>query len=778
MIFDALKRYPPFMIWTPKRIGAKVKKIPVDPKSLIAINPHDPSVWMSYDEVMVVSAATGLGISFILADSDPFWCIDIDDCLVDGQWNEVATFLMEHFAGCGVELSQSGEGLHIIGTGVVPPHGCKCKSLNIEMYHTVRVISLGTSQIGDAAYDATKLLPAVVNHYFPFAPDVNISDVWTTEHDPGSQPIEDDDELIAKACKTKSAAAVFGGRVTFKELWQGDVDAIAGTYPPKNKEDPYDLSSADIALCQHLAFWTGKNCDRMEYLFNKSAIVRDKWTDREKYRQITILKAVNNCKSMYGSRLASAERITAPIKATDTIGLGLTIVEFATFPEYFKRHYYLTKRGRVFCPDGEVRKQAEYNSMYGNSEFARLHGGKPYTDAWKAYVTNPEVKRLEAYDTGYFPEAEFGLICKYGGRDLVNEYINMDGERIPGDATPFINHLNIILPNGNDATMLLSWVAALIQYPGKKFLYSPFIQGAEGNGKSIVVTVIEYTIGFEHVHDINPEDFCKSGGKFNKFVKNNRLGVLQEIEVGNRKQADAALKRIITSERPEMQGKGDDQITIKTCINIMISSNVKGALPYQELSRRYLPLFCAQQTVEDLRKADMHRDGGKYFSKLMHWFEKENGFAITAHFLDNYAIPDEFNPALVDKAPMTTASSEAIEESRSPMHQAVLEAITSEEPGTLGGWASTIVVKKILKDNGYNQVTSKTLSCLLKQCDYVQHPALLNRGRATKKIASEGGRPVIFVKVGSIPYGIKDPKIVMESYIKTQGYDVAQRIFN
>lgn len=89
-----------------------------------------------------------------------------------------------------------------------------------------------------------------------------------------------DRELIEKAMN-----AANGDK--FRRLWLGDTSG-------------YDShSEADQALCNLLAFWTGGDTHRMERLFAKSGLVREKWDDRPEYRERTIQTAVLDCSVFY-----------------------------------------------------------------------------------------------------------------------------------------------------------------------------------------------------------------------------------------------------------------------------------------------------------------------------------------------------------------------------------------------------------------------------------------------------------------------------------------------
>jgi hypothetical protein len=93
-----------------------------------------------------------------------------------------------------------------------------------------------------------------------------------------------DAELINKAMSAKDDAK-------FKALWNGDTS---------NYGD--DDSRADMALCGMLAFWTGKDHDRIDSLFRQSGLMRDKWDRRtgdQTYGDMTISKAIEGCVEVY-----------------------------------------------------------------------------------------------------------------------------------------------------------------------------------------------------------------------------------------------------------------------------------------------------------------------------------------------------------------------------------------------------------------------------------------------------------------------------------------------
>lgn len=65
-------------------------------------------------------------------------------------------------------------------------------------------------------------------------------------------------------------------------------------------------SEADLALCRMYAFWTGCDKDRMDRLFRRSALYREKW-NRADYRNKTLDKAVAECREVYKPPKAKSE---------------------------------------------------------------------------------------------------------------------------------------------------------------------------------------------------------------------------------------------------------------------------------------------------------------------------------------------------------------------------------------------------------------------------------------------------------------------------------------
>ncbi len=299
----AFKNYNQFIVYKliPKQNG-KTDKIPVDPITTTPINHLIPANQMSADDAISYAGSLGhgFGVGFVFSKDDPFFFIDIDGAWDGQKWSDTAQDLINRTAGAFVEVSQSGTGLHIFGTGTPPlDHGNKNTQLGLELYTHDRFVALtGHQASGDAGQQVNGELKNITDLYFKRDHNTGVIAEWTDKPRDDWDGIEDDDELIRRMTEAKpSAAQIFTGRASVADLWGRNIDVLADNYPDDDRE--FDESSADAALAQHLAFWTGCNCERMLRLMKRSGLQREKWIKHRSYLKMTILSAVAKQKDVH-----------------------------------------------------------------------------------------------------------------------------------------------------------------------------------------------------------------------------------------------------------------------------------------------------------------------------------------------------------------------------------------------------------------------------------------------------------------------------------------------
>ncbi len=280
----------------------KLDKVPVDPVTGHSSDAQDSATHMNAHEALLWATQYGLGtqagqygVGIVLIEGSGIFCVDLDDCRTpDGDWDPNAHAVCRRFPGAARELSVSGRGLHIFGRvqGVIRPHGSKCAPLKMEAYDKLRFIALtADGWDGCLETDHTAAYDQFLAEYFPPRPDSETTAEWTTEPVPQWHGPQDDAELINRALRSHGAGSVFGGKASFLDLWTANADRLARSFP-SSTGDVWDRSGADLALANHLAFWTGSNCERILRIMLASGLVRDKWSRDEYLKDWTILKAV------------------------------------------------------------------------------------------------------------------------------------------------------------------------------------------------------------------------------------------------------------------------------------------------------------------------------------------------------------------------------------------------------------------------------------------------------------------------------------------------------
>lgn len=214
-------------------------------------------------------------------------------------------------------------------------------------------------------------------------------------------------------------------------------------------------------------------------------------------------------------------------------------------------------------------------------------------------------------DVTFYSENENSLSLFTGFKYPNIDIVDMDKISL------FLDHIKNIIAVGRDDLYkyILSWVAFIIQNPGKKTETCLIILGREGTGKSIFTSVICKLFGNYALNNIsNIDDIA---GKFNGSNENKMLIVLNEINATentiNKKSIQNSLKTLMTEDKIQINKKCVNQYETKNVANYIICSNEFNPIIVSEDDRRY---FITE--VSDKRRCDM-----EYFSKLFNSFDED-----------------------------------------------------------------------------------------------------------------------------------------------------------
>ena len=431
------------------------------------------------------------------------------------------------------------------------------------------------------------------------------------------------------------------------------------------------------------------------------------------------------------------------------------IIGATEIQEYFRGVVLIGQRNEMFTPSGVLLKPAQFDALYGGPKFMLDDGdGKPTRSAWEMFTKNSHTVMPKAAGACFRPELPSGAIILLEGLPYVNIYVPVVTPRRRGNVQPFLDLVRKMLPNGEDADILLHWMASAVQNPGKKFFWWPVIQGTKGNGKTALLEIMFNAIGERYSHHVNADSVLKTGNQFNDWLVGKLFLGFEEIHSsdGSRHFVEM-MKSTVTNNRIATEGKGVGQTTSDNRANGMMLSNWKNACPIDDDERRWGIFFTAQQKAEDLVRDGMN---GEYFPRFYEWLRAAGQPAVT-YFLANMPLRAELDPARgLHRAPRTSSTDEAIIESRGTFEQEIVEAI---EEGRVGFSEEVIAgsyVKNLARDLK-KTIPPKRFAAIMESVGYVRHPALAsNKGRVPGAL-NDGGRPVLYFLHSSHILKIMEP---------------------
>lgn len=382
--------------------------------------------------------------------------------------------------------------------------------------------------------------------------------------------------------------------------------------------------------------------------------------------------------------------------------------------KYFDGCFFIEKMGQILTPSGRFMNATQFNGSYGGKAFVIAPTGKATDEPFKAATrstlwTIPKVDHIRFLPS----EPPRAIIYDALGRAGVNTYIPVNIRRREGDPTPFLRHMELMLPDPNDRMIFFNWLAHNIKFRGYKIPWAPMIQSTEGVGKGIIMQMIEMIIGDMYVYSPKADELVKSGSTFNAWQRGKLMIIVDEIKVDEKRELIEILKPLITNERAEIQSKGVDQDMEDNPANWAFFSNYKDAIPVSQNGRRYSIFYSAIQSAGDLAIRGMD---DAYFTKLFNWLKYEHGSEIVANYLLNLPIEKGDIPR---RAPETSSQAEALKISRSPIEVAIANAVEDQVAGFRGGYISNLAVVHRCQIVGIRKPTRETVRKVIEGMGYV-----------------------------------------------------------
>ena len=261
---EELKELDQWCVWKWEMRDGQWTKPPYTPNGSPAKS-NDPSTWSTYAQACdSLSHFDGLG--FMLAAGNGYAGVDFDNCR-EPETGRARDWVKKHLTAFNsyTEVSPSGTGFKTIVKGTIPKdHHAERNGNKLGVFSKTRYFAVTGHVLSDYSSNVEQRqtqLTALIKEYWP--------EDFIVEPQEKPKPVINnlsDNEILKKAMESDEK---------FRRLMQGKWEEYASR------------SEADSALCCKLAFWFGKDAQKIDTMFRQSGLMREKW-DREDYAKRTI----------------------------------------------------------------------------------------------------------------------------------------------------------------------------------------------------------------------------------------------------------------------------------------------------------------------------------------------------------------------------------------------------------------------------------------------------------------------------------------------------------
>lgn len=459
---------------------------------------EDSEKYNNFKTKKVAMGGLGLGIF------NGFSAVDIDHCVENGKINDFAQGLIDLF-GCYAEFSASGTGIRILFKTKTKVDKNKYyinnQKLGLEIYvegSTNKFVTLTGNIVYSYMTDVLEVDIQTILDMYMLKPQAQ-----TQLSDNISYDI-DINKFLAKDKK-------------LNELWYSSASGSGG-----------NENETDLALCNKLAFYCGKDKEKMNELFitspyfhSKDKKHTDKWLVRTDYRETTLDLAIRNCNAVYNPNYGKdlvIEKGTLGFDYTDTGNAHLFIDRFGKVVKYnVDNKCWMIWNGLYWQNDyfGQIKNYAEILINELKNDTDKILNDKEYFKNLKRLLSSSgkemmlkEAQHLEGIPCGNndFDSNKYYFNCKSGVLDLENNKILQHSpllmqskysevEIVKKQPVKFLEFLDTIYEGNDDLIDYVLKCLSLSLTGDTSEQKAFYLIGDGANGKSVLTETISYVLG-------------------------------------------------------------------------------------------------------------------------------------------------------------------------------------------------------------------------------------------------------------------------------------------
>lgn len=333
---------------------------------------------------------------------------------------------------------------------------------------------------------------------------------------------------------------------------------------------------------------------------------------------------------------------------------------------WYERFAYIQDGDMYFDLEGRTEiARGTFNALFRHVACYSIHPSKTKRriEASVCYDENRQAKGALTL-AGITYAAGEGVLVERQGQDYGNRWVNRRPATVAGDASPWLRHVERMIPDEAEREHVLNVMAYKLQNPNRKINHAVLHIGNPGSGKDTMWQPFLWAIGgasLANVAIVRNEEITSQWG----YALESEVMVFEELrqaEAKDRRALENHLKPIIAAP-PEF-----------------LQVNRKGLHPYQSLNRIFVLAFSNERVPLSLPSDDrrwfvtyseaprMTETQGK---AIWDWYAA-GGLAVAANWLAQRSVAD-FNPGAAP--PATEAKAIMVEHGRSTAESYLIEQI-------------------------------------------------------------------------------------------------------
>lgn len=397
-------------------------------------------------------------------------------------------------------------------------------------------------------------------------------------------------------------------------------------------------------------------------------------------------------------------------------------------PAFATEHVYVENGDLFFeMATATEKSRTTFQANYNRAMPSKNNGDKEDAAKWCLERWNMNT----VYDTMYVPCND--ALFTYQGRRHANLY---SAASLPAAADytaggiagiqAFALHLERFCGHRADVYgMLLAWMAFNVQNPGVKVRWAPILKGVQGDGKSMLTSVMAAALGERNVSSVGPSVVMNQGG-FTDWAHGACVIGMEELKMeGKNRYAMAnAFKDNVTNSRVTINRKGRGLLPIINISNFIAFTNFADAVPLEDNDRRWYVVFSPYRNMADVLQAH----GMQSLDELGAWFDVmwnavHNHPGELRKWLLEMPVPEWFKPN--GHAPDTPEKARMRASGEDETHAIARQVIATGAPGVstevLSSACLSMAMRTTYLSDGVEIPKTTTLTKMLGDLGYSSH---------------------------------------------------------